>query len=88
MFEWDEAKRLRNLEKHGIDFWIVTRVFDGKPIVEVPARFNEEARMLTIAKVDDVFVTVVWTWRGTTRRIISARRSRRDEREIHRRLQS
>lgn len=28
-YEWDEAKRLANLRKHGIDFADVPAVFDG-----------------------------------------------------------
>jgi len=27
-FEWDEAKRLANLDKHGIDFIDIPEVFD------------------------------------------------------------
>ena len=71
MFEGDEAKRDRNLEKHGIDFQIVVRVFDGRALVEVPAQIGIELRTLTIARLDDLFVTVVWTWRGANKRIIS-----------------
>ena len=29
-FTWDEAKRLENLRKHGLDFADAERVFDGK----------------------------------------------------------
>jgi len=32
-FEWDEAKRLSNLEKHRIDFADVEAIFDGRPVV-------------------------------------------------------
>ena len=28
-FEWDEAKRLANIEKHGIDFDDANEMFDG-----------------------------------------------------------
>ncbi len=28
-FEWDEAKRLSNLDKHGIDFLDIEEVFNG-----------------------------------------------------------
>ncbi|WP_315791195.1 BrnT family toxin [Fischerella sp. JS2] len=28
-YKWDEAKRLANLRKHGIDFTDVPAVFDG-----------------------------------------------------------
>ena len=78
IFEWDDEKRLRNIEKHGIDCQIAQRVFDGRLVVEVDARYEDEPRFLTIAALDDIFVTIVWTWRGAIRLIISARRSRRE----------
>lgn len=28
-FEWDEAKRTKNIVKHGIDFADVPQIFDG-----------------------------------------------------------
>lgn len=31
-FEWDEAKRLANIQKHGIDFADVIEMFDGRVI--------------------------------------------------------
>ncbi|MHC5611477.1 MAG: BrnT family toxin [Nostoc sp.] len=31
-FEWDEAKRLTNLRKHGIDFIDILAVFDGDTV--------------------------------------------------------
>jgi uncharacterized protein len=34
-FEWDEAKRLSNIEKHGIDFKVADLVFDGRPILNL-----------------------------------------------------
>lgn len=30
-FEWDEAKRLANLDKHGLDFIDSIELFDGVP---------------------------------------------------------
>lgn len=35
MFEWDENKRIRNLEKHRLDFVAVRLLFDGRPMVTV-----------------------------------------------------
>ena len=29
IFEWDEAKRLANLEKHGVDFRVAAFIFEG-----------------------------------------------------------
>ncbi len=34
-YEWDEAKRLANLRKHGIDFTDVPAVFDGDIVTVV-----------------------------------------------------
>jgi len=31
MFEWDENKRRRNVEVHGLDFIDAIRMFDGRP---------------------------------------------------------
>jgi uncharacterized DUF497 family protein len=80
MFEWDEGKRALNLTKHGLDFRDARVLFDGRPVISIPARTETEERFLTIGRVrDDKFYTVVWTQRGTARRIISFRRSRHGE---------
>lgn len=39
-FEWDEAKRLANLRKHGIEFIDVTIVFDGYIVTVEDSRFS------------------------------------------------
>lgn len=36
-FEWDEEKRLANIEKHGIDFVDAVAIF-GNPHVTAPAK--------------------------------------------------
>jgi uncharacterized protein (DUF4415 family) len=71
-FEWDEAKRALNLEKHGLDFRDARKLFDGRAVISVPARTASEARFLTIGKLcGDRFYTVVWAQRGDARRIIT-----------------
>jgi uncharacterized DUF497 family protein len=86
MFEWDEAKRETNIAKHGLDFIRARLVFDGRPAINVPAVKGEEPRCLTIANLEGKFVTVVWTWRGQCRRIISFRRSRDGEEKAYKAL--
>jgi uncharacterized protein len=81
-FEWDEEKRLRNIEKHDFDFARVDILFDGRPNVEYRSKYEFEERWLTIGLIDDVFYTIVWTPRGKSKRIISARRAR-DAEERH-----
>ena len=48
MYEWDEDKRLTNLEKHKLDFIDSILLFDGRPAAHVPAKTETEARTLTI----------------------------------------
>ena len=85
-FEWDQAKRLANLAKHGFDFLRATDVFLG-PHLLIPARnAAAEHRWLAIGTTDGVPVTVVFTQRGQTIRVISIRSSRRGERSRYQAL--
>ncbi|KWT78193.1 BrnT family toxin [Candidatus Magnetominusculus xianensis] len=86
MFEWDEAKRQKNLDKHRLDFRNTRLMFDGRKAVHVPAFKNTEFRFATIAIIGEKCYTVVWTWRGDLRRIISFRRSRDGEERAYRQI--
>lgn len=49
MYEWDEEKRERNLEKHGLSFEDAQQVFSGPCVTFVDARFDyEETRLITL----------------------------------------
>jgi uncharacterized DUF497 family protein len=37
MFEWDEPKRLWNLQERHLDFVDAQQLFDGRPAIHVPA---------------------------------------------------
>jgi uncharacterized DUF497 family protein len=78
-FEWDEDKRLSNVEKHGIDFAKARALFDGRPVTHLPSTYRDEIRTLAVGRIDGVFWTVVWTKRDERIRLISARRSRQRE---------
>ena len=43
-FEWDEDKRLSNLEKHGVDFFRARLLFDGRDSLILPSPHCNEAR--------------------------------------------
>lgn len=81
-FDWDENKRQRNIRLHGIDFERAKEIWQG-PVLEIPSsqRNHSEERFLAVGRSEGRFITMVFTWRGQTRRIISARIARRDERE-------
>ena len=81
--EWDEQRRHTNIAKHGVDFVAAARVFDG-PILEVEDRRRDygEMRFLALGEIAGQAITVVYTWRGRRRRIISARRAGRNQRQM------
>jgi|SRR5579872_3890407 len=80
--EWDDNKRLSNIEKHGVDFVRAASIFEewflDQPQVK---RDSGEERFAAIGKTGDLILYVVYTWRENRRRIISARQAGRDERE-------
>jgi uncharacterized DUF497 family protein len=82
--EWDEAKRLPNFRKHGIDFVDAARIFD-RPFVETEdlRRDYGERRYRAFGEFDGRVIQVIYTWRRDRRRIITARRARRDERRAY-----
>jgi uncharacterized protein len=74
-FEFDAA----NLEKHGIDFTLSQQLWQDVARVEIPARTTDEPRWLVIGRIDGRHWSVVVTYRQGRVRIISARRSRKEE---------
>ncbi len=80
-FEWDERKRRSNLEKHGLDFFDISVVFEGPHIIVPSAYEGEEDRFLAVGVLQGRSVTVVYTTRSEAIRIISFRRARHEERQ-------
>ena len=79
-FEWDEAKRLSNIAKHGIDFLDADLLFE-RPRLEAAAKVVKgEQRWLTTGIIYDLAVTAVFTRRDDTIRLISLRRADNAER--------
>jgi uncharacterized DUF497 family protein len=86
-FTWDEAKRQWVLVERGIDFLRVAFVlFDGRPLLTVPTLRDDEDRFLSIGLIEGKFFAVVWTWRDSAVRIITARRARDEEEKRYRAL--
>jgi uncharacterized protein len=86
-FDWDEAKNLANILKHGFDFVRARQIFDGRPRLDIASPRREEARVLTLAILDAQFITLIWTQRSEdVTRIISMRRARRAEERQYRQI--
>jgi uncharacterized DUF497 family protein len=79
-YTWDDEKRLLTIKKHGIDFIDAITVFDFEHLI-LDARSDLEPRKIAIGKLNDQTIAVVFTMRGETCRIITARKARKDERE-------
>ena len=84
-FEWDEKKNKSNQEKHGIDFNDAKETFSDENRKTSPdlRRNYGEDRWITIGKLIDTIIVVVYTIRNTAFRIISARYAKKKEREIY-----
>ncbi|WP_414471465.1 BrnT family toxin [Microvirga sp. M2] len=76
-FEWDDAKAESNLAKHGVPFEYAIQVFlDETCICFDASRLEQgEFRNKAVGMVDGRLFVFVFTMRGTTCRIISARRA-------------
>lgn len=72
-FEWDEAKRLQVIAKHGIDFIDALQIFDGPVFTKPDIRADYgELRHIAIGLVAGNCMVVVYTDRRDVRRLISA----------------
>jgi len=85
-FEWDTAKAIANLRKHGVTFEEAASIF-GDPLALTfpdPDHSVGEKRWISFGVSNqDRLVVAVHAERGRSIRIISARRATRQEREIY-----
>jgi hypothetical protein len=78
-FEFDSTKSESNRLKHGIDFEEAQALWNDPLLLEVPAKLEDEARFLLIGIIEQQHWSAVVTYRGTNVRLISVRRSRKEE---------
>ena len=80
-FAWDPIKAESNRRKHGVDFADAVEVFYDEHALTIPDDHPDEDRSITIG-TDAIsrVLAVVYTWRKTTIRIISARKATARER--------
>ena len=77
-YEWDEAKRIANLEKHRIDFREMER-FDWDSTTSEFDDYYPEPRWSAVGYIGLTPYYVVYTIRGEKYRIISLRKATRQE---------
>ena len=84
MFEWDKAKARQNEIKHRVSFADTFGVFEDPNALTLDEQYRREERRVTIGM--DSFgrvLVVVYTWRGDSIRIISARKAVRSEVKLY-----
>ena len=93
-FSWDARKSSRNLRERGFDFEFATQIFDSSTLERADSRRDYgERRVISLGKAQDIALTVVYTDRAESggeinRRIISARKSNRRERQAYKKAAS
>ncbi|AHI31681.1 BrnT family toxin [Marinobacter bryozoorum] len=82
-FEFDENKSKANKDKHGIDFLEAQTLWDDPYLLEIRAKSMDEDRFLLIGRIEEKHWSAVITYRGELIRLISVRRSRKQEVELY-----
>jgi hypothetical protein len=78
-FEFDSAKSMSNLVKHGISFNDAKQLWRDPKVLLISASQVIEPRWIAIACIEGKHWSAVFTYRGERIRLISARRSRTKE---------
>lgn len=86
-FEYDREKSEANKAKHGIDLEEAQALWDDNTVCAC-LRYKAEPRYAYVGTINGKCWTAIITYRGFNVRIISVRRSRKDEERIyHERIQ-
>lgn len=83
VFEFDPKKNEENLKKHDINFDDAKELWNDPHCIVIPARTIDEKRYLLIGTLNDKIWSAIFTIRNKKIRIISVRRSRKNEEEIY-----
>ncbi len=83
-YEWDSKKAKSNYKKHGVKFADAVGVFEDENAITIPDEHEREDRYVTIGRdfLSRILV-VVYTFRDTIIRIISARKATAHERKMY-----
>jgi hypothetical protein len=78
-FEFSSSKSESNRLKHGIDFEEAQALWNDPMLLEIPAKIEDEPRFLLIGIIEQQHWSAVVTYRNSNIRLISVRRSRKEE---------
>ena len=80
MATWDERKRRRNIEVHGLDFVGCEAIWDDFTVTreDIRERYDEQ-RLVTFGRLNEQIVVLVYTERRKGPHIISLRKAEKYE---------
>jgi len=83
-YQWDPNKARANLRKHRVRFSDAVAVFEDELAVTIEEERETEERFVTIGRdtLGQILV-VVYTWRGESIRMVSARKATARERTTY-----
>jgi uncharacterized protein (DUF4415 family) len=82
-YEWDEAKRQSNIQKHGIDFVGIEKAFAGATITVLDDRFDcGEPRFITLGLLSGRVIVIAHTETREVIRIIPLERRLKMKRPV------
>src|SRR5438128_595401 len=85
-FKWDEGNSEKTWQRHGVTQAEAEQVFFNRPLVVTgdPKQSAKETRYFTLGRTDEGReMTVIFTFRGSLLRVISARPMSRKERRVY-----
>ena len=82
-FEFDAQKSTVNKTKHGVDFVEAQTLWKDFDRLEIRARTEDEPRSLVVGKIGTNNWSAIITYRNKSVRIISVRRSRKEESRLY-----
>ena len=88
-FEWDERKRLTNLDKHGLDFVEAEEMFEGPMLVALDTRRDYgEDRWIGLGMSQGRVLVLSFAERndGQTIRVISLRKALKHEQKAYEKI--
>ena len=80
MLTWDERKRLRNIETHGLDFVGCEAIWDDFTVTreDIRERYREQ-RLVTFGRLTGQIVVLVYSERRAGPHVISLRKAEKYE---------
>lgn len=82
-FEFDARKSRSNHKKHGIDLVEAQRLWNDPDLIAMSAKTTDEPRFVIVGQIEDLHWSAIITFRGDSVRIISVRRSRKEEVDLY-----